>query len=59
MPDAFDQPTAPAAKQINRTAKRILTKGLLHQRSQAIHAAAHISMATGKEYPRPSRRAHH
>jgi hypothetical protein len=59
MPDAFDQPTALAAKQINRTAKRILTKGLLHQRRQAIHATAHISMATGKEYPRPSRRAHH
>ena len=49
MPDAFDQPTALAAKQINRAAKRILTKRLLHQRRQAIHAAAHIRMATGKE----------
>jgi hypothetical protein len=59
MPDAFDQPTAPAAKQINRTAKRILTKGLLHQRRQAIHAATHIRMATGKKNARPSRRANH
>jgi hypothetical protein len=59
MPDAFNQPTALAPKQINRTAKRVLTKGLLHQRSQAIHAAAHIRMATGKENPRPSRRTHH
>jgi DNA replication protein DnaC len=42
MPDAFDQPTALAAKQINRAAKRILTKRLLHQRRQAIHAATHI-----------------
>jgi hypothetical protein len=59
MPDAFDQPTALAAKQINRTTKRILTKGLLHQRSQAIHAATHICMATSEENPRPSRRANH
>jgi hypothetical protein len=59
MPDAFDQPTALAAKQINRAAKRILTKGLLHQRRQAIHAATHIRMAAGKENPRPSRRANH
>ena len=59
MPDAFDQPTALAAKQINRTTKRILTKGLLHQRRQAIHAATHIRMATGKENPCPSRRANH
>jgi hypothetical protein len=59
MPDAFDQPTALAAKQINRAAKRILTKGLLHQRRQAIHAATHIRMATGKENTRPSRRANH
>ena len=59
MPDAFDQPTTLAAKQINRTAKRILTKRLLHQRRQAIHAATHIRMATGKENTRPSRRANH
>jgi hypothetical protein len=59
MPDAFDEPTAPAAKQINRAAKRILTKGLLHQRRQAIHAATHIRMAAGKENPRPSRKANH
>jgi hypothetical protein len=59
MPDAFDQPTALAAKQINRAAKRVLIKGLLHQRRQAIHAATHICMATGKENPRPSRRANH
>jgi hypothetical protein len=59
MPDAFDQPTALAAKQINRAAKRILTKRLLHQRRQAIHAATHIRMATGKENPCPSRRANH
>jgi hypothetical protein len=59
MPDAFDQPTTLAAKQINRTAKRILTKRLLYQRRQAIHAATHISMATGKENTRPSRRANH
>jgi len=59
MPDAFDQPTTLATKQINRAAKRILTKGLLHQRRQAIHAATHIRMATGKENPRPSRRANH
>jgi hypothetical protein len=59
MPDAFDQPTTLAAKQINRTAKRILTKGLLHQRRQAIHAATHIRMAAGKENPCPSRRANH
>jgi hypothetical protein len=59
MPDAFDQPTALAAKQINRTTKRVLTKGLLHQRRQAIHAATHISMATSEENTRPSRRANH
>ena len=59
MPDAFDQPTAPAAKQINHAAKRVLTKRLLHQRRQAIHAATHIRMATGKENPCPSRRANH
>jgi hypothetical protein len=59
MPDAFDQPTTLAAKQINRAAKRILTKRLLHQRRQAIHAATHIRMATGKENLRPSRRANH
>jgi hypothetical protein len=59
MPDAFDQPTAPATKQINRAAKRILTKRLLHQRRQAIHAATHIRMATSEENPRPSRRANH
>ena len=59
MPDAFDQPTALAAKQINRTTKRILTKGLLHQRRQAIHAATHIRMATSEENTRPSRRANH
>jgi hypothetical protein len=59
MPDAFDQPTTLAAKQINRATKRILTKRLLHQRRQAIHAATHIRMATGKENPRPSRRANH
>jgi hypothetical protein len=59
MPDAFDQPTAPAAKQINRATKRILTKRLLHQRRQAIHAATHIRMATGKKNARPSRRANH
>jgi len=59
MPDAFDQPTALAAKQINRTTKRVLTKGLLHQRRQAIHAATHIRMATGKKNTRPSRRANH
>jgi hypothetical protein len=59
MPDAFDQPTALSAKQINRTTKRILTKGLLHQRRQAIHAATHIRLPTGKENPRPSRRANH
>ena len=47
MPDAFHQPTALAAKQINRTTKRILTKRLLHQRRQAIHAVTHICMATG------------
>jgi hypothetical protein len=29
MPDAFNQPTALAPKQINRTAKRVLTKGLV------------------------------
>ena len=43
MPNAFDQPTTLAAKQINRTTKRILTKRLLHQRRQAIHAAAPIT----------------
>ena len=43
MPDAFDEPTALAAKQINRAAKRILTKRLLHQRRQAIHAATHTN----------------
>jgi hypothetical protein len=59
MPDAFDQPTALAAKQINRTTKRILTKGLLHQRRQAIHAATHIRMATGKKNTRTCRRANH
>jgi hypothetical protein len=59
MPDAFDQPTALAAKQINRTTKRVLTKGLRHQRRQAIHAATHISMATGKKNTRTSRRANH
>jgi hypothetical protein len=59
MPDAFDQPTTLAAKQINRAAKRILTKRLLHQRRQAIHAATHIRLPTGKENPRPSRRANH
>jgi hypothetical protein len=59
MPDAFDQPTAPAAKQINRTATRVLTKGLLHQRRQAIHAAKHIRLPTGKKNPCPSRRANH
>jgi hypothetical protein len=59
MPDAFDQPTTLAAKQINRAAKWILTKGLLHQRRQAIHAATHIRMATGEENPCPSRRANH
>jgi hypothetical protein len=59
MPDAFDQPTAPAAKQINRATKRVLTKRLLHQRRQAIHAATHIRLPTGKENPRPSRRANH
>jgi hypothetical protein len=59
MPDAFDQPTALAAKQINRTTKRVLTKGLLHQRRQAIHAATHIRMATGKKNTRTCRRANH
>ena len=59
MLDAFDQPTALAAKQINRATKRILTKRLLHQRRQAIHAATHIRMAAGKENPRPSRKANH
>ncbi len=59
MPDAFDEPTTLAAKQIKRAAKRVLTKGLLHQRRQAIHAPTHIRMATGKENPRPSRRANH
>ncbi len=58
-PNAIDQPTTLAAKQINRAAKRILTKGLLHQRRQAIHTATHIRMATGKENTRPSRRANH
>ena len=59
MPDAFDQPTTLAAKQINRTTKRILTKRLLHQRRLAIHAATHIRLPTGKENPRPSRRANY
>jgi hypothetical protein len=59
MPDAFDQPTALAAKQINRTTKRVLTKGLLHQRRQAIHAPTHIRMATGKKNTRTCRRANH
>jgi len=59
MPNAFDQPTTLAAKQINRATKRVLTKRLLHQRRQAIHAATHIRLPTGKEDTRPSRRANH